>query len=187
MKPTTKRIVFILAALAFLLGAVAVYSTLISVAYGDASFLRAELVSKQEDLVRYQSTVQQVQELLGQFQNAGQVQDQVSMVLPNRPEAGYFADQVVGLSRINGLDLSGLSTNVNPLVPSRFDVVRNIGSITGEISMSGTYAGFKSFMRQLENNMLLMDTSEFRVERPTQGDVNELEYTLTIKSYYQTD
>ena len=188
MKPSTKRMLFILLAILFLLGAVFVYSSMIRPAYDEIALLRGELASKQGDLIRYQNTVERVMQLLSQFQDAAEVQRQVSLVLPNEPDVGYLTNQIVELSRINGIDLISLSTSLNPVRPASNKVVRDIGSMTAEMRLSGSYAGFKALVRQLENNVLLMDIGNIRVEGSDNiATLRELEYIMTLTSYYQAN
>ncbi len=188
MKPSTKRMLFILLAILFLMGAVFVYSSMIRPVYDEIALLRGELASKQNDLVRYQNTVERVMQLLGQFQNAAEVQQQVSLVLPNEPDVGYLTNQIVELSRINGIDLVNLSTSLNPVRPATNSVVRDIGSMTAELRLSGSYAGFKALVSQLENNVLLMNIGNIKVVGSDEiATLSKLEYTMAITSYYQAD
>ena len=183
MKNSTKRILFVLLSLVFLLSSVAVYSTLIRPAYTEVSLLRGRLKSETVTLERYKTTLQDVQLLLNQLSDSAQVQRQVSLIFPADKDISYFVSQVVELSRINGLSLDSFTTQLAPIQPSNSSIIRGIGRIRGEVRIEGSYAGFKAFLRQLERNMLIVDVSGIRIERSGQNDF--LGYSLSLTSYYQ--
>lgn len=189
MKTSSRRILFVLLAIAFLLGSVAVYSLLIKPTYAQIYDLRAQLVSKSDALARYQTTITKVQELLNTLQDSAQVQRQVSLVLPRERNVSYFANQVVELGAINALSVSSFSTQVAPVKPSASSVIRNVGVLRGEARISGSYAGFKSLLRQLERNILLIDVSDIKIEGTSSGAEQSagLEYAISLTSYYQTE
>jgi len=189
MKTSSRRILFVLLAIAFLLGSVAVYSMLIKPTYAQIYDLRAQLVSKSDALARYQTTITKVQELLDTLQNSAQVQRQVSLVLPRGRDVSYFTNQVVELGAINALAVSSFSTQVAPVQPSASSVIRSVGVLKGEARMSGSYAGFKSLMRQLERNILLIDVSDIKIEGSSPGaeQLATLNYAISLTSYYQTE
>lgn len=183
MKNTSKRILFMILAAVFLIAAVFVYTSLIKPTYGDVTTLRSQLASKQDSLDRYQNTLKKMQSLLQQLQNAGDVQRQVSLVLPNERDLGYFMSQLVELPRINGLSSSVLSTQSSPIQPSKSAAIKSVGRIKGELQLSGSYSGFKALLRQLEKNILLMDVTDIRIEG-TQSQ-SSLNYAISVSSYYQ--
>lgn len=186
MKTSSRRILFVLLALAFLLGSVAVYSLLIKPAYAQIYDLRTQLASKTDALARYQTTISKVQQLLETLQDSSQVQRQVSLVLPRQRDVGYLTNQVVQLGSINALPISSFSTQVAPVQPSKSSVIRSIGVLTGDARMAGSYSGFKSFIRQLERNILLIDVSDIKIEGSVAGPSPVLNYAISLESYYQT-
>jgi len=189
MKSTSKRIFFILLALAFVIGAVVVYSTLIKKAYVDVSLLRGELASQTDILNKFQTTSEKVKALVADLQNASDAQRQVSLILPKSRDVAYLVSQIVGLAETNGLTVGSLSTQALPVQPSKQTIIRSVGRVKADIKVSGSYAGFKSFLRQIENNILLLDVSDFKVDPANKsGSINQtLDYSISITSYYQSD
>ncbi|KKS82683.1 MAG: hypothetical protein UV58_C0007G0034 [Candidatus Wolfebacteria bacterium GW2011_GWC1_43_10] len=188
MRPSSKRIMFILLSLALLLGAAFVYSSLIRDAYDSVAALRSELISKTDSLNRTQETLTRVQSLLNSLQNAPEVQKRAELILPNSKDIGYLASQVIGLAKINGLGLESLSTQIAPIQPSKSNIVRNVGRLKAESRLGGSYSGFKAFLRQLEDNILLLDVSDLRVESyQAKGEAPTLNYAVSITSYYQAE
>lgn len=186
MKSTSKRILFILLALAFLVGSVVVYSSFIQDAYSQVVELRGTLASKQSTYDQLTQTFKQIQSLIAEFQNQGDVQKQASLILPKTRDASYIVSQIVGLAEANGITVSSISTQLLPIQPAKSKVIRNIGRIKADVNLTGSYAGFKAFARQLENNILILDATDIKIDITGQTGANALSYTLSITSYYQT-
>jgi Tfp pilus assembly protein PilO len=188
MKTSSKRILFIFLTLVFLIASVVVYSSYISSAYSSVLSLRGELVSKQDTYNQLNDTFTQTQSLFADFQNKADVQKQASLILPKDRNVSYLVGQIVGLADANGLVVSSIATQVLPIQPSASKVIRNIGRIKADVKISGSYAGFKSFIRQVENNLLILDDTDLSIQNSGQATSTSagLSYSLSITSYYQT-
>jgi len=187
MKTSSKRILFILLALAFLIGSVVVYSSFIKNVYDEVVVLRGNLMSKQDTYNQFSGTFNQVQALIADYQNKGDVQNRMSLILPKDRDVSYPVSQIVGLAETNGILVSSLSTQILPVQPSQSKVIRNIGRIKAEVKLSGSYAGFKAFLRQLENNILILDATDLKVDiSSTKTGIAPLDYSVSVTSYYQT-
>lgn len=186
MKTSSKRILFILLSLAFIIGAVFVYSSLITASYADVSSLRSKLTSESDSLAKYQTTLGQISNLLNSLQNSGSVQSQASLILPQNKDISYMTNQIVGLSKLNGLSVNSFSTQVAPVQPSQYSIIKSIGQLKGDLKLSGSYSGIKSFLKQVENNILIMDVSDFKVDAGNKsGNSSGLSYSVSLTSYYQ--
>lgn len=188
MSGSSKRILFIFLSLALFMGSAFLYSTFVKDAYQNITTLRSDLASKTDSFVKTQETITRVQSLLKSLQNASEVQKRASLILPNEKDPGYLINQITGLARVNGLELESLSTQVAPLQPSRSNIVRNVGRLKADLRLKGSYAGFKSFLKNLENNILILDVSDLRIEaNQAKGESSTLNYSLSITSYYQVE
>lgn len=187
MKPTSKRILFILLALIFLVASVVVYSSFIQSAYSQVVALRGELVSKQMTYQQLTETFNKIQSLITEFQNQGDVQRQTSLILPKSMDASYLVGQIVGLAEANGISVASISTQILPIQSAKSKVIRNIGRIKADINLTGSYAGFKAFIRQLENNILILDVTDVRIGSTGQSANAALSYSVSVTSYYQTN
>ena len=191
MKTSSKRILFIVLAMVFLIASVVVYSSYISSAYSDVLTLRGTLASKQDTYKQLSDTFSQIQSLFADFQNQADIQKQASLILPTQRDVSYVVGQIVGLADANGLSVTSLATQVLPVQPSTSKVIMNIGRISVNVNVSGSYAGFKSFERQLGSNLLILDNTALNVDNPGQqktgtSGTTGLNYSLAITSYYQT-
>lgn len=192
MKTSSRRILFVVLSLLLVIGSAVVYSSFISPAYDDVLNLRGQIASQNEVSQRFQITFSQVQKLLADLQNAPDVQKQVALILPTTRDVSYLVGQVTGLAEANGLGVSLLSTQVLSVQPTDTKVVSSIGRMQADIKVSGSYSGFKSFLRQIQSNILLLDVSDIKIESTSAATAagktgpTTLDYTLSIVSYYQT-
>jgi Tfp pilus assembly protein PilO len=187
MKTTSKRILFIILALVFLVASVVVYSSFIQNAYSQVVALRGELVSKQTTYQQLTQTFNQIQSLINEFQNQGDVQRQASLILPKNKDASYLVGQVVGLAEANGIPVSSISTQILPVQPNKSKVISSIGKVKADVGFTGSYAGFKALIRQIENNILILDATDIKVDPTGLAGSNLLSYKVSITSYYQTN
>ncbi|MBP6855948.1 MAG: type 4a pilus biogenesis protein PilO [Candidatus Pacebacteria bacterium] len=186
MNNSSKRITFILLSLAFLIASVFAYSLLVRGSYATIQGLRSDLASVQDKLEKYQSTNEKIKQLQAQFQNAGDVQQKVSLVIPRQKDVGYFTNQIVELARINGLSLQTINTAIVPIQQSvGATVIKPLGKIKADVTIVGSYASFKAFLNQIENNVLVMDITDLKVEGTTLANATTLTFTLSLISYYQ--
>jgi Tfp pilus assembly protein PilO len=187
MKTSTKRIIFMLLAITFLMASVAVFSLFIKPTYARINDLRSDLASQTQTLEKYQKALGSVQELFGQLENASQVKRQVSLVFPVSKDSAYFVSQMVGLASINALTVESFSTKIPPIQPQASSIIKNIGRLAGNLKGVGSYAGIKTFLRQLERNILLIDVDELRIEGSEDPTKAFLSYQLSAVSYYQIE
>lgn len=185
MKFLSQRLLFILLSVAFLIGAFIVYSNFIKPEYETISALRADLTAKSDTLVRYQESFTKLQNMLG-GQDVGQLEDSVSRILPGSPDFGYLSAQLVGFAKLNGLSVVLFTNALEPIRTSDSKIIRSIGKIKTQLRIRGTYSGIQSYVRQLEDNLLIMDVTAFTAEvQKKQQETEGLEYTLVVTSYYQ--
>lgn len=176
-------------ALLLIIGAAIVYSSFITPAYSGVMVLRNQIASQNEVLQRFNITFGQVQKLLADLQTAPDVQKQVSLILPTSRDVSYLVSQVSGLAEANGLTLSLLSTQVLPVQPAKSKVIKSMGRLQADVKLTGTYSGFKSFLRQLQSNILLLDVTDVKIDSSAvagRTGPSALTYSISVVSYYQT-
>ncbi len=186
MKNTSKRIMFIVLSLVFLLASVWVYSSLIRSSYQGASDLRVKYENQKDVLDKYQSTITKVKKLFDELNNSSEIKNQVSLVLPKEKDVAYLVAQINGLAKLNSLNVESISTSIAPLQPSKSKIVRSIGQMKADVKMSGSYGGFKAFIDQMQNNVLILDIADIKIDSPAKTEQQLLNYTLSIRSYYQS-
>lgn len=193
MRTSSRRILFVVLSLTLIIAAAFVYSSFISPAYDNVMALRSQIASQNSVTQRFQITFGKVQKLLSDLQTSPDVQKQVSLILPTSRDASYIVGQISGLAEANGMTLSLLSTNVLPVQPAQSKVIQSIGKIRADMKLDGSYAGFKSFLRQLQSNILLLDVTDIKIDSSAANSVTggkagptTLSYSISVNSYYQT-
>jgi Tfp pilus assembly protein PilO len=187
MRASSKRTLSILVALLLLIGAVLIYSSLIKPAYADIKDLRSEAASRINIIEENQAYIVKVQNLLNEYQNAAQIQNAISVLLPDGQNISQALNQISGLALISGLSVQKVSVSQLAIRPSLgSSIVKNIGTLRFEAGVSGTYQSFKSFLQKLETNMGIFDVNGIKVDLPSRSSSNNFSYTVVIDSYYQT-
>lgn len=186
MRFLSQRLLFIILSLVFVIAAFFVYSNFVKPEYDTVSQLRSELALKTDTLSRYETSFLKLQNMLG-GQNIGQLKDSVSRILPNEVNNGYLMAQIVGFAKLNNLSIVSVSNSFEPIVASKSRIIKSVGVLKTKVVVNGTYGGVKTYVQQLENNLLLMDVVGFGAEpKKEKSEAGYLEYSITITSYYQT-
>jgi Tfp pilus assembly protein PilO len=186
MRPSTYRLLSILGSLAFLIGAIIVYTNLVQPAYSDVQTLRGKKAALQDTIAQDKQAVATVNNLVGQYQNLSQLRDSISNILPTEervPEAVY---QLQGIASARQMEIQSLSFQYLPMQATQAgSLVKPLGTLSVNIRIAGTYQNFKLFLSDLETNIRLMDVSSVKIEGGSVPGVDKLTYTVAIDTYYQ--
>jgi len=190
MRSSTKRFVSIILSLLILIAAVFVYSSFIRPAYSEIENLRGEVAFKTSALAQQQSSSQQIQSLLSQYQDVLKVEDTISSILPMTANVASGVNQLSGLAKVNNLNLDLLSVEETAIKPSdQPDIVKGVGALKFNLHLTGSYENFKTFLQEIETNLNLMDLTNLKMEAATKtkSGENRFSYTLTVNTYYQAE
>ncbi len=186
MKSSTYRLLSILGSLAFLVGAVIVYTNLVQPAYNGVQDLRSKKSAIEQTLSQDQQAVSTVNNLLGQYQSLSEIRTALSNTLPTEervPEAVY---QLQGIASTRQMEIQSLSLQYLPVQAAQVgSLIKPLGSLSITARVSGTYQNFKMFLGDLETNVRLMDVSSIKVEGGNVPGNQNLTYTVVVKTYYQ--
>lgn len=162
-----------------------VYNSSIRPAYSEVSALRTEVANRTDIINTNKASVQQVQKLLSEYQNAASIQETTSLVLPLEQNLYQEINQFNGLARISGLSLDNLSVKELAIKPSsQPNLVSGIGTLRFTVHLTGTYAGLKSFLQMAETNINLMNLVNLKIE-PTRS-ASVFSFTIDVDTYYQS-
>jgi len=167
------------------LASIFVYSYFVKDTYSNAMHLKGVLLSKEQNITYYKNVISKIQSFMSKLNNDSILINKVSLIIPKKPNIGYFTSQIVELATINGLTIDSLSTTINPLIPSKVNSVYSVGSITATLKAKGSYAGLKSFAKQIKESMLIMDVSSLSASRSNSKKIQSLGFNIIITSYYQ--
>lgn len=188
MRASTKRISSIGFAGVFFIGTLMVYANLIKPEMKNIEERRSLVVSKETLFANQLSAVQQVQNLISQFQSFGKVQETVILAVPLKENTTQVLNQIraiVGNSRVM---LDSFSVKTLAFEPSRQPLAKRLGTLEVNLTARGAYDALKSFLRLLETNVRVTNVRKMRIDPvgSETGVFQDLyETTLTVEVFYQ--
>lgn len=190
MKASSKRTLSILLSIFLFIGSLMIYAYLLKPAYEKVKVQKSEIASRSETVKEYEGIINRVKSLLEQYENAAQMQETMSVILPTDQNVAESINQINGLAYFNNLSISRLAVRELAIAPStdKAKLIKGIGTLRINIRLSGDYGAIKSFLQNLETNLNLMDVVSLRVE-PVSGAKagSSFDYVAEIDTYYQAE
>ena len=184
MKPATKRLFAVLASMAFLIGALVLYSSLLVPAYGQIQELRGEKKSLDAVLEEEERLVATASQLLNQYQNATELRNNLSLVLPREEAVPGIINQVQGIAKATGVTIEGVNVEVLPLEHSKTGpVAEPYGSFRVSVRTMGNYEAIRSYVQSLETNIRIIDIDSVAISGG--GTKGPIKADFVLKTYYQ--
>lgn len=183
MNPSTKRTLSILLALFLFAASIFIYVSLIKPAYFEITGLRAKTAGLEQTLNNYASLSKDFQSLFAEYQNLGDLENQLKMVLPQKLSPDYIVNQITGLAKNSGLSLKSLSFKELSIKPSSVGLAKGLGTLRIDAKFFGNYEALKLFVKNLESNVMISDIVNLGI---SSGGGNEFFYNLLIDTYYQS-
>jgi len=198
MNKSSKRLISMMVALLFIVGAFIFYFDFISPAYQDMEALKGKLVSEQNLLAQESTMVKQVQKNINSYNNATQAQSLISQFLPSTQDISGAVTQIYGIAGINNMSIQSISISPASIIPptvsnsSSSVNIKPFGSITFSFSVSGSYESIKSFIYDIETNMRIFDIKSLSISpaQSAQGSSAPKDLftcNLSIQTYYQPE
>ncbi len=197
MKSSTKRILSILFSAFFLMAALVVYGSLIQPEIESASQLQAVVASKSQLLNNQRAAVEQVTNLIGQFQSATKLQETVGLAVPIGPNTTQALNQWQAVAQASQVSLQSLNIQSGqPVAGARGapqPLVKNLNSIPTQVNAIGSYASIKQFLNSIETNARVMNVTDFDFKifgsaQSGAADSSPLySLYLNIVAFYQTN
>lgn len=191
MRVSTKRILSIGAALLLFIGALLVYLNLIRTEAGVVNELRASVQSRTNLLERQQEVVGEVQNLIAQFQNVGQVQETVSLAIPTGEQNVSALRQIEAIANASGVSLSSIDFKAGLMkavgkknASSTESLIKRLGALKITMNVIGGYENLKLFLSNLETSMRLTNVQGFKYA-PGVGVNPSDQLTIEAEMYYQ--
>ena len=186
MRPATRRTFSLLLSLGVLIVAVVVHVLFVRPVYDEVVELRSSLKAKDNFYQEQGQAITRVNDLIAQYQGAGQLQQTVSMSFPVSEDLSSIFNQLRTLAEINGLSIKIFGVKPLALQPlSERSLVKNVGTLQLSLKVLGPYESFKNFLQGVETNIRIMDTQQITIEQAGESGSNFYSYTLSIDTYYQ--
>lgn len=187
MRPSTKRALSLIIAGILLILSLAIYAGLIRPQYSKIQELRGALASKTALLNEEQSSIDRVSDLIAQYQGVANLEDTLSLALPQDESLPSLIAQLNTLATLNGLTIQSVDINYLPVKPSslKLSSAKKIASLRLSLKSTGNYSAIKRFLQNLEKNIRIMDLAELKMDATKPGQ-DSFDYSIIINTYYQT-
>ncbi len=183
MRPSTQRALSILLSFLFLVGALVVYQNLIRPESKEISRKRG-LVAAKTNLFETQSqAVNQVQNLISQIENFSTLAETVALAIPNRPEVPEVFNQIETISRLSGVNVTGVGFRNLGLIgaPGNLPLMKKLGALEFKLTAIGPYENIKNFLKLLESNLRVGNINGWDFSRA--GQIYNISFSMIV--YYQ--
>jgi len=169
-----------------LIAAVVVYSKLVSPAYYEIQQLRDKRVSSLKFLQEQNDAIDEVKRILNEYQSLTQIQENISLALPNRESVPSIINQLQELAKINDLNIESLSLQYPPFKSSAADsLIKPLGTVRVTMRLNGDYGSLQPYLVDLETNIRIIDVYSLNIEGGAIPGKTKLIYNLVLDTYYQ--
>lgn len=195
MKPASQRALSFIISLAFLVASVIVYGMFIVPTNESVQVLRGVVVLKNSELKQQETALNNLNELLKEFNDLADVQEKMALSLPSDPNVAQVVNTLSGLSAVNNVPIKNISVQINaakkdPMQPS---YVQNLGNLKSNFVVIGSYDNLKNFIRQIEQNVRLMDIQQIGISEEKQNNSplstatssRQYSFSIDLRAYFQ--
>jgi Tfp pilus assembly protein PilO len=204
MKQETKRLSSIIIAALILAAALVVYFEFIISAYTNVQLVKGQEESETTLYANEQQVVSKVKSLLTTYQSDASSSQSVAMALPVGPNVSGAIAQIYGIATNANVAVQGtqISTQAVQAVAAPAttvgaaaaagSIVKPTGTVSFQVTGSGSYESFKSFLQGLETNIRIFDVTAISLQpaadtatKTQAANTDMFNYTITVVTYYQ--
>ncbi len=209
MKQGTKRLSSIIIAALILAGALVVYFEFIVPAYASLEMVKGQEQSEQTLYANETQIVGQIKNLLATYQGDATSSQSVAMALPVGSDVSGALAQIYGIAANSGVTIqqtaisiqavqaiasSGSTDSTSGLASAAAagSIVKPTGTVSVQVSGSGSYESFKNFLHGLETNIRIFDVNAISLQpaavlstKTQAANPDMFNYTITVVTYYQ--
>jgi Tfp pilus assembly protein PilO len=199
MRQSTKRLLSSALALIFIVAAFIIFFSLIKPVYEDAQRMRGEEMSRKLFIDNQKKVVEKIKKLINDYKGEENIQEVASLVLPSNPDVAGALAQINSLAKVNNLNPQGFSIavpslqNITPNLPSKGEqagiaamISKPVGLLNIQTRFSGSYGDFKTFLKQLETNIRILDMKSLQMGQAGKPSQDLYSYDITVVTYYQS-
>jgi hypothetical protein len=204
MKQETKRLSSIIIAALILAAALMVYFEFIIPAYTSLQLVKGQEESETTLYSNEQQVVSKVKSLLATYQNDASTSQSVAMALPVGPDVSGALAQIYGIATnadvtIQGTEIStqavqavAASATTVGTAAATGSIVKPTGTVSFQVTGSGSYDSLKNFLQGLETNIRIFDVTAISLQpaaitatKTQAANTDMFNYTITVVTYYQ--
>ena len=184
MKKARGSFTILISGLLFL-AALFVYANFIKPTYSDIKALQAEEQEKQSQKDQYQSISDHTQSLISTYQNYADLQKNIALSFPTDPSTPSILNQINGIAVQSGITVKSINGRELAINPSDSSFIGGKGTVRMNLTVSGSYEGFRAFLDKLESNVRIFDVNSISLDKSGNNSDN-FDFNLEVDAYYQT-
>jgi Tfp pilus assembly protein PilO len=205
MKQETKRLSSIIIAALILAGALVVYFEFIVPAYANLETIKGQEESETTLYANETQIVNQGKSLLATYQSDASSSQSVAMALPVGQDVSGALAQIYGIGANAGITVQNTGISIQAVAAPGVaassqianaatvgSVIKPTGTVSFQVSGSGSYESFKSFLQGLETNIRIFDVTAVSLQpaaiaatKTQAANQDMFNYTVTVVTYYQ--
>jgi Tfp pilus assembly protein PilO len=199
---------FLLALLLLVLAAVGFFE-FVKPAYANLMTLKGQVAADRALLASEQQLATKAQDVLTQYEAQSSSTQAVNLALPVGPDSADAIAQLYGVASASGLQVANVGIAVsaaprnavattayvaNGTSTTAAAVIKPYGTLTFQLSATGSYEALKTFLQGLEQNVRVFDVTALSI-RPVAtlttsgvtllGSQDLYTYSITATAYYQ--
>ncbi|MBI1960707.1 MAG: type 4a pilus biogenesis protein PilO [Candidatus Liptonbacteria bacterium] len=188
MKPSTQRMISLVASAALLVMTLVIFSSFIVPEYAETQDLRGRIKTKSELFGQQNIATTQIQKLIADYQGLANIQETLSLLIPREEAVPQALNQIGNIARANNLSIQSMSVQALPFRAKAESqaslLVKRVGSLRIDAQMRGTYEALKAFVKTVETNIRVMDIRQMSITPQTDPN-RPYAIVVTIDTYYQ--
>jgi Tfp pilus assembly protein PilO len=211
MKQESKRLTSIILAALILAAALVAYFEFIVPSYTNLETVKGQEESEQALLANENQIVTQGKALLATYQNDASSSQSVALALPVGQDVSGALAQIYGIASNANVTVQGTAISIQAVqatpaavqtdgstgsqlgnAAATGSIVKPTGTISFQVTGSGSYESIKAFLQELETNIRIFNVTAIALQ-PTQTIATKTQaassdvfnYTITVVTYYQ--
>lgn len=199
MKQESKRLSSIIIAALIIAAALVVYFEFIVPAYASIEDLKGQTESEAAAYANQSVLANDVNSLYTTYESDASSSQTVAFALPVGPDVSGALAQVYGIAANTGVTVTatGISTQaVQAVAPSSVggagSIIKPTGTVSFQISGSGSYESIKNFLMGLATNIRIFNANSISLSsdaiqatKTQAANPDMFNYTMTVVTYYQ--
>lgn len=201
MKQSSKRLISVFLAFAFVVAAFILFFDLVQPTYSDMQALRSQQLGQEDYLKNQTLLVKQVQTILNTYQNEAQGAANVGLAMPSGQDIAGALTQIQGIAAASGVTIGSIAVTSptiqvrTPGAAATSSLMKPLGSFTFKLAVTGSYESFKNFLSEIETNIRIFDVKDVTLAPTAAGATaggkvaspsDQFNYAVTVATYYQT-
>lgn len=152
--------------------------------FNKTDILRSEKTSQENQREYLKDIVANIDELSAKYESAQDDIEKLALAIPSSPQVPELLIQIEDLVKGNGMILGNIGFTLEGSTTSEEASPQNgVKTIKLNVSADGNYANFKNLLKDIEDNIRLMDVIMFSFGEPDK-ETGFSKFSISLNAYY---